>query len=496
MKIFFLLLSMLFLAACTSGSGSLGDPDVALTEALNTIQVTEAYRKAVQPNPNYTIPQTFPSTGYPGNGNVTLGADVSPRERLPLVASSSGFNYYLGASRDGAGINRLENYARDLVTKNGTVSVYRSHDGLFPFRVAPVLQLKREFWEAINWQRDPEAQVAWDIILAAAEILNDALPPEFQITTASGARGIEDEGAITVHMLSESDMTSTCGASALACAVSYRQPKRFSFLNDDVTRAGHTTYAKVYFEAGSLTTDKWQTSLTLAVHELLHAMGIGGHVDSIEFPDSLMGTYGEFFPNPGYILHRIDREALQVMYFSQRTARYNDWGEWTDTTLHLMGQSQDETVRFGVALFNGLPQPWATGPIPDGLMLNPSTLQRDAQVLPGTFGIASWRGGLLGFSGVSPIGGDVALHVDLDNLTDPHDLEFRDLYFLNRWEDQTDARWFSTRNIDYDVELWNNWFTHVSEDGRVTGTFVGEEHDGMVGTLHRTDLIGAFGGTR
>ena len=29
------------------------------------------------------------------------------------------------------------------------------------------------------------------------------------------------------------------------------------------------------------------------VHELLHALGIVGHVDSIEFPDSIMGTSGE-----------------------------------------------------------------------------------------------------------------------------------------------------------------------------------------------------------
>ncbi len=143
---------------------------------------------------------------------------------------------------------------------------------------------------------------------AAVSILHDALPPEFQIAPYSGGRAIEDESAITVHLLSGADMTATCGASALACAVSTVRPKLFR--NVAVTKAGHTNHATVYFEAGSLTTDKWQTSLTLAVHELWHALDIGGHVDSIECPDSLMDTYGEFFPNPGYILHRIDREAL------------------------------------------------------------------------------------------------------------------------------------------------------------------------------------------
>ena len=43
---------------------------------------------------------------------VTIGADVEPRESLRHIASAGGIEYYLGASRNGIGVVRLENYGR------------------------------------------------------------------------------------------------------------------------------------------------------------------------------------------------------------------------------------------------------------------------------------------------------------------------------------------------------------------------------------------------
>jgi len=62
-------------------------------------------------------------------------------------------------------------------------------------------------------------------------------------------------------------------------------------------------------------------------------------VDSIEFPDSIMGAYGDFFPNPGYVLHRIDREFLQSMYMARLPHRYNE--DRIDTTLPVAAKSED-----------------------------------------------------------------------------------------------------------------------------------------------------------
>ena len=236
---------------------------------------------------------------------------------------------------------------------------------------------------------------------------------------------------------------------------------------------------------------------SVIVHELLHALGIQGHVDSIEFPDSIMGTAGEYIPNLGHIISKIDREVLQIMYMSQRSDLYNDWGEWSDTTFHLVGTSDDEDLNFGVALFNGLPQPWARGTTPDSDLADNYRL----------YGTVTWNGSLLGFSGPSPIAGDAELEVQLANLEDSgteHDLRFRNIYFVNRFESadmsEDSDRWFHTRNIDYKVNVSGNWFSNVVgeeyEQGHVTGAFVGPEHEHMGGTLKRTDMVAAFGGSR
>ena len=41
-----------------------------------------------------------------------------------------------------------------------------------------------------------------------------------------------------------------------------------------------------------------------------------------------------------------------------------------------------------------------------------------------------------------------------------------------------------------------NRFVHSSTEGQITRVFLGPENEGMAGTLKRTDLVGAFGGTR
>ena len=116
---------------------------------------------------------------------------------------------------------------------------------------------------------------------------------------------------------------------------------------------------------------------------------------NLDIPDSIMGTSGEYIPNLGHIISKIDREVLQIMYMSQRTDLYNDWGEWSDTSFHMVGPTDDGILNFGVALFNGLPQPWVRGTMPDVDLADNNRL----------YGTATWSGDLLGFYGPSPIAG-------------------------------------------------------------------------------------------
>ena len=402
---------------------------------------------------------------------VYIGGDHMPRERLRHVATENNIRYFIGSSRDGVGVERLNAYRKDLETENDSVRF--STSGLRPFARPPKIYLSPNFLEDENLG-----------ILAAfadsIQILNDALPPEYQLVVeGTKETSIAYSGEIMVHLGSAENVAANCGAGAAACA-------RYEYFPNNTDKA-------LVVLPDDMDLSEYMLPRKVIIHELLHALGIHGHVDSVEFPDSIMGTHGEHIPNIGFVISKIDREVLQAIYMSQRTDLYNDWGEWSDTAHHLAGQSEGYDLNFGVALFNGLPMPWAKGTFPD-------TDLADNADLTGT---ATWTGSLLAFSGPSPLAGDAELEVHLDTLSDAdseQDLRFRDIYFLNRFESESEDRWFHTRDIDYKVNVAGNGFSNVRDDGYeqgvLVGTFMGPEHEHMGGTVKRTDMVGAFGGSR
>ena len=116
------------------------------------------------------------------------------------------------------------------------------------------------------------------------------------------------------------------------------------------------------------------------------------------------------------------------------------------------------------------------------------------------YGTATWNGALMAYSGPSPLFGRASLLVGLATLSNPdaeQDLRFRDFYYVNRYASDSFDRWFHTRDIDCKVTIFGNTFENVGdEQGHVIGAFFGEQHEHMGGTVKRTDLVGAFGGTR
>ena len=52
---------------------------------------------------------------------VYIGGDLEPRENLTHVWTDNGIRYFMGASRDGVGVDRLQDYEKDLTTQAGTI---------------------------------------------------------------------------------------------------------------------------------------------------------------------------------------------------------------------------------------------------------------------------------------------------------------------------------------------------------------------------------------
>ena len=336
---------LLLLAAC-GGGGLMSETSEGIPLGYsNTGDVRHSY------TPYMTRSHAYRWSMGDGTVELNVGGDLEPRETLRHVSTAeNGIRYFMGASRDGVGVDRLKNYEYDLATQNGSDPYMYGGDGFFPFRVQPQLYLDPRLLE-------PENVGTLRALYNSVQILNDALPPEFQIVIAdTRSTDTAYSGEIVVSLESRASIGAECGSTAVACAYSNHSRK----WNSATAAFNRETDSSVVYIPDDFDTSQYMHARKVIVHELLHALGIWGHVDSVEFPDSIMGTTGEYIPNPGYIISKIDREVLQIMYMNQRTDLYNDWGEWSDTSFHVMGRTEDGALHFGVALFNGLPQPWTS----------------------------------------------------------------------------------------------------------------------------------------
>ena len=419
------------------------------------------------------------------NGVIHVGGEVQPKGKLRDIGVLNGVAASFDSLRDGAGRERVENYL------DGVEAVLPFRPGVHP---------------RIIFEEDWDSSVI-PAVFQGTMILNAALPPESWISidavttipTFSRAGWEEDEwaslpdpleGDVFMYAVSESDIDAICGESALACANGWR---------GSLDPRAKNTWAAVVFLPDTLEYDEY--SVKIFVHEMTHALALKGHVDSIQFPDSLMGTSGDYFAVPGHIIHRIDREALQAVYLSEYFT-YNDLSTWDDTTFHIRGDIPGVPggeMAFGVALQNGLPQPWAFGPAPEAELL--ATL--------GLSGMASWTGALMGFSPMGEshvvIVGGAGLVVNLGSLASSdsslHDLRFTN---LKTWGTAIEQSWIGRNGehgqLSYKVTVGSYGFNNfeapafASDEGIVTGAFFGERHEAMGGTLQRSDLIAAFGG--
>lgn len=247
-------------------------------------------------------------------------------------------------------------------------------------------------------------------------------------------------------------------------------------------------HAYISLKRSSLGRDVYLLALNLVTHELLHALGFE-HVpsDLVSIIDARSGAT-HWPKQPLSILHSLDREALRILYTRLEIgADPTTFGPWASTSVHIAGNGP--YANFGVALRNGYAEPWAYG-------LKPATALSDNPALSGT---ATWNGSLTGLTPTaSSVIGDASIGVNLATMTGT--AEFTG---LESWDAGTapgaagsGAPWLDG-DLAYTISVHGNTFRETGGDtGMVTGVFTGQSHEGVAGTLERSDLTAAFGGSR
>ncbi len=121
----------------------------------------------------------------------------------------------------------------------------------------------------------------------------------------------------------------------------------------------------------------WHNTFGLIVHELVHAMGLPGHVSEHRHPTSIMpdGAYqGGPLPDEAGLpeLPRLDGEALMTAYTvydggqTPGEINYNSLGPWATSVPALEGTLTTDggTARFGVEYRTQWTRAWEEGPVP------------------------------------------------------------------------------------------------------------------------------------
>ena len=217
------------------------------------------------------------------------------------------------------------------------------------------------------------------------------------------------------------------------------------------------------------------------VHELVHAMGLPGHVYEGRHPTSLMpdGPYrGGGLPDEAGLprLPRIDGESLMTAY-----ALYDDGethhdinaaslGPWARTIPAINGEVRTDggTARFGVEYRTQWTRAWDEGPAPATSLAS-----------SGLTGTATWTGALVGFTDAgTAVEGDAGITVDIARMDGT--AAFTDLMAGG-------ASWGP--NLSTGIDITGNYFSDTGSDSRMDleGQFRGTGHEAATGVLRWQD---------
>ena len=230
--------------------------------------------------------------------------------------------------------------------------------------------------------------------------------------------------------------------------------------------------------------------LSILIHELLHTLGIYGHADADEFPDSLMRD-SELLVTER--VPEVDGTVLRAIYTRYHPGTepeqisVNSLGPWESTETNLTGEIG--SVSFGVSHRHGVSVPWTNGPTPNvALAENPSIV-----------GTVTWNGGLVGFTpSEQPVSGGAQISVNLSTLTGRADFTDLESWPAGQAPGRlgTGSMW-GDGDLGYTLSVSGNYLRSTGGDsGTVAGNFYGNDHADVAGSLERDDLTAAFGASR
>ena len=227
------------------------------------------------------------------------------------------------------------------------------------------------------------------------------------------------------------------------------------------------------------------------LHEIIHLIANVYHVEDFRSIMNVMSFRG---------FSTIDREFLHVLF-----TRFDhgdnpaDFGPWDDTATYIHGSNGHAS--FGVAM-RGTPgnryfEPWGSGWNPNHYQGGASSPAQNSDLS----GTVTWNGTLVGFTpDENPVVGDAELRVRMSNLSGRADFTG-----LEQWAAGTapgsagSGTMWGDGDLSYRLDITGNRFRDQAgslDAGRLTGAFVGYNHEGVTGTLERGDLTAAFGATR
>ena len=326
------------------------------------------------------------------------------------------------------------------------------------------------------------AETNW--VIHAVRLVNAALPEGAKMTVGASLPGLSSQrNTIQVEFVGARDFRGGT--------------------NDGIARylSGQRTHIQFNRDGDALSDwpipvvprERDRMGVVVLAHELLHGLGLRSHPRFYpDAPHIMTAVNGGAFTEmnehlqPHSLLYPTDREAMRVLYSRLSNGDSpTSFGPWGNASLHLRGEGRH--ADFGVALRNGYAEPWAYGHMPRTDLVRNGALS----------GTVEWIGTMLGFTPeVQAVSGDAQIAVDLSTLVGATTFTG-----LEEWASAPgapgDGTTWGRGELGYAIMVSGNTFRETGgDDGRLTGIFTGQSHEGAAGTLERQDLTAAFGATR